>query len=493
MRTLSARILLGFAVLVAAFVAITVNILVNMSRVQESIRNLREGHLPLAFIAKELASREADLESYLEDGIRQEPNPYTAAIALRTTRERRNATFSKLKSKAAHFQKLGIPVERSLPPTLRELSDLIDGSQSSHDQLLAALRAGEALDSEAVGAPLRASQSGERTINRRSSELSSLLERVVNLRTEVLEDNERKARLYAVVLGLIAIAIAFMMAVWVTITLRPLGRLRAAAKRIGGGDYGSRIDERGPAEVAELAREFNSMARAVEERERQLVRSERLAAVGKLSAMITHEIRNPLSAIGLNAELLDDELAGNAEGRALCRAIQHEVDRLTAITEEYLAFGKLPKPKIASEHLNAMVEALAAFVREDLAAKHIELVVELSDADPIALADASQLRQCLVNLVRNAGEAVASKGGGIVRLRTKKAGDRAVIEVEDNGVGIPPEVLPRLFDTFFSTKEGGSGLGLALTQQIVKDHGGDLGVTSTVGRGTTFTVSIPRG
>lgn len=493
MRTLSARILLGFAVLVAAFVAITVNVLVNMSTVQDSIHNLREGHLPLAFIGKDLASREEDVKSYLEDSFQQQPNLNIAAITLRMFRERRNAAFASLSSKTTRFFQIGIPIERSLAPSLEEISDLIDENNHSYDQLFAALRDGEALDSEGVKTLLRNLQRGERNVYSRTSELSTLLERVVNLRTETLEDNERKARLYAVVLGVIAIAIAIMMAIWVTITLRPLRRLRAAAKRIGGGDYASRIDERGPAEVSELAREFNSMARAVEERERELVRSERLAAVGKLSAMITHEIRNPLSAIGLNAELLDDELAGNAEGRALCRAIHREVDRLTAITEEYLAFGKLPKPKIASEHVNAMVDALAAFVREDLAAKHIALEVDLSDTDPMALVDASQLRQCLVNLVRNAAEAVASKGGGLVTLRTRKAGDRAVIEVEDTGVGIAPEVLPRLFDTFFSTKEGGSGLGLALTQQIVKDHGGDLGVASTVGRGTTFTVSIPRG
>ncbi len=493
MRSLSARILVGFAVLVAAFVAITVNILVNMSTVQESIRNLREGHIPLAFIGKDLASREEDLKSYLADNLQQEPNSYAAAIALRTSRERRNAAFSNLSSKAAHFLKLGIPIEGSLAPNLRDLSELIEASKSGYDQLFAALRTGEALDSELVKTPLRDLERREHNVYRRISDLSALLERVVNQRTQALEDNERKARLYAVVLGIIAIAIAFMMAVWVIITLRPLSRLRAAAKRIGGGDYASRIDERGPTEVAELAREFNSMARAVEERERELVRSERLAAVGKLSAMITHEIRNPLSAIGLNAELLDDELANNVEGQALCRAIHREVDRLTAITEEYLAFGKLPKPKIASEHVNAMVEALAAFVREDLTAKHIDLSVELADSDPIALVDASQLRQCLVNLVRNAADALAAKGGGTVTLRTRKAGERAVIEVEDTGVGIAPEVLPRLFDTFFSTKDGGSGLGLALTQQIVKDHGGDLGVSSTLGRGTTFTVSIPRG
>jgi signal transduction histidine kinase len=373
------------------------------------------------------------------------------------------------------------------------MTALLDSMKPSYDQLTTVLRKGAALDAEEVTAPLRTIHDGERRFSQLSVNLTDSLQTNVTGRTKDLENAQHSVRYIAIGLGAVAIAIAAMISVWVVITLRPLRRLRDAAKRVAAGDYASRIDDRGPSEVAELAREFNSMARAIEERERELVRSERLAAVGKLSAMITHEIRNPLSAIGLNAELLDDELADNAEGRALCHAIHKEVDRLTAITEEYLSFGKLPKPKIASEHVNGLVDALASFVREDLAQKQVELVVDLADNDPIALVDSAQLRQCLVNLVRNASEAVTSKGGGKVTMRTRRAGDRVVIEVEDTGVGIAPEVLPRLFDTFFSTKEGGSGLGLALTQQIVKDHGGDLSVESTVGKGTTFTVSIPRG
>src|SRR5262249_7544303 len=172
-----------------------------------------------------------------------------------------------------------------------------------------------------------------------------------------------------------------------------------------------------------------------------------------------------------------------------------EVDRLTSITEHYLAFGKLPKPKIAGESVNTMVGALASFVREDLAAKQVKLVLELSADDPIALVDVAQLRQCLINLVRNATDAVVAKRGGTVTIKTSRDthSRRIEIAVIDDGVGIDPAVVPRLFDPFFSTKEGGSGLGLALTQQIVKDHGGDLRVTSTVGRGTTFTVSVPSG
>ncbi|MEO8841480.1 MAG: ATP-binding protein [Kofleriaceae bacterium] len=465
----------------------------NLTIVEDSIHNIRLGHLPFALAANGLARREEDLKSYLDDGLPQETTAYGANARLHTVRSPRDAAFKALLLAVGKYKDLDIRLPSPTSDTVADLTKVLEGLKAPYDQVTAALRKGDALDAESITVPLQKIRDGERRFSQDSIELANTLQTVVTSATLRLEGDQHLSRTVAAGLGVIAIAISIMISIWVVVTLRPLRRLRDAAKRVAAGDYASRIDDKGPSEVAELAREFNSMARAIEERERELVRSERLAAVGKLSAMITHEIRNPLSAIGLNAELLDDELEGNAEGRALCQAIHKEVDRLTAITEEYLSFGKLPKPKIASEHVNALVDALASFVREDLAHKQVELAVELADNDPIALVDSAQLRQCLVNLVRNATEAVSAKGGGKVTLRTHRAGDRVVIEVEDTGVGIAPEVLPRLFDTFFSTKEGGSGLGLALTQQIVKDHGGDLTVESVVGTGTTFMVSIPRG
>jgi two-component system, NtrC family, sensor kinase len=489
MRNLSARILLGFALLSVAFGFITGTILRTMSRVESQVHTIRQGYLPLAFATATFAQRQEDLRADVDD----EPNTTNSNYTLRPARERRNASFKTLKDSVDKLGGSTDPTIRAIPGNIERLANAFEQLKPSYAALDAALHRGDAIDADSVQVPLHTLRDGERHNAQLAIDLSENLKRIVNDVTLRLEEQEHQLLFFTIVTGLIALVFAVLISIWVVITLRPLRRLRAAAARVAAGDYASRIDEKGPTEVADLAREFNSMARAVEERERELVRSERLAAVGKLSAMITHEIRNPLSAIGLNAELLDDELEGNGEGRALCQSIHREVHRLTAITEEYLAFGRLPKPKIASEHVNAMVDALASFVREDLAAKHVELALELGEHDPIALADASQLRQCLVNLVRNAAEATAAKGGGKVTLRTRRAGDRVIIEVEDTGVGIPPEVIPRLFDTFFSTKEGGSGLGLALTQQIVKDHGGDLAVESVVGKGTIFTVSIPRG
>ncbi len=171
-----------------------------------------------------------------------------------------------------------------------------------------------------------------------------------------------------------------LITIWAILTLRPLRRLHDAARRIASGDYAGLIDEVGPAEVADLAREFNVMGRAIDERERELVRSERLVAVGKMAAMITHEIRNPLSSIGLNTELLEEELGAlpadrSDEARALCRAINTEVDRLTAITEEYLQFARLPKPKLLEEDINGLVRDFTDFEREQLSLRGVTLSI----------------------------------------------------------------------------------------------------------------------
>src|SRR6185503_12252129 len=167
---------------------------------------------------------------------------------------------------------------------------------------------------------------------------------------------------------------------WVVITLRPLRRLREASRRVAAGEYGSRIDEKGPAEVEELAREFNAMGRAVQEREAELKRTERLTAAADVAKVISHELRNPLSSISLNCELLHDELDGSSdEARDLVRKIHHEIDRLTAMTDQYLAYGGRPKPTLAPTAINTLVGELASFMREDLAAKNIKVVVELAD------------------------------------------------------------------------------------------------------------------
>jgi signal transduction histidine kinase/HAMP domain-containing protein len=228
-----------------------------------------------------------------------------------------------------------------------------------------------------------------------------------------------------------------------------------------------------------------------------LIRSERLAAIGRMSAHVTHEIRNPLSSIGLNAELLEQIVTGPEsesvrpeEAHELAVAITREVDRLTAITDEYLRFARLPRPRLVPHALPRLLADVASFVRADLHAARVEVVVEPCEPPPPEVAiDVDQLRQAVLNLVRNAKESMPE--GGRVTLRVERTSDEVAIAVVDTGVGIPAESLDRIFDPFYSTKLTGTGLGLALVQQIVTEHGGRLDVRSTPGEGTSFRIVLP--
>jgi signal transduction histidine kinase len=308
--------------------------------------------------------------------------------------------------------------------------------------------------------------------------------------TYLLEDAEERTRLGVLTLGALAILVGLAVTLWGVYTLRPLARLRDGVRQIARGDYQKRVSISGGTEVSDLAGEVNAMAAAIEARQRDLVRSERLAAVGKIAAVITHEVRNPLSSIGLNTELLEEELAAESdEAKALCRAIHGEVDRLTAITEEYLRFARLPRPKLEREHVNGIVNDVVEFQREDLALRGVKVEARLAEDLPTIAADEAQLRQALLNLIRNAADAMT--GGGTLTLATARTEEGVDIRVADTGAGIAPDALAKIFEPFFSTKEGGTGLGLALTQQIVAEHGGKILVESQPGRGTTFTVRLP--
>ena len=279
-----------------------------------------------------------------------------------------------------------------------------------------------------------------------------------------LSDDEETALSMAIVLGAAGLAVAGAALLFTLRTLRPLGMLRAHARQLGGGDYGQRIGVTSHDEIGDLAREFDAMAAAIQEREQRLIRSERLATVGRMAAQIAHEVRNPLSSIGLNAELLGDELADRGdEPRKLIASIISEVDRLTEITETYLRFARLPRPKLERESLGAIVTSVIEMARGELAQDGVALSVDVAAGLPEIAADEAQLRQAFINLVRNAREAMSMSipGGGKrleISVREQPAGQIAV-RVSDSGSGIGDADISKIFDPFFSTKERGTGLG----------------------------------
>jgi len=518
MRTLSARILLGFIALTITFGIFTVTIVLNLREVEDQASLILKGYVPIALTSGSLSRAQEDLRSYLDQGIIDAVRPTEISNAVRRLRKKRDQA---LKAIVTTIDGLGglvdsngqaaSDVSRILPttaPVIKDVDEGVDRLVPAYVALLSAPPLGlpartdpgfqaayDALDpahKQAFDALVQI-RDAELEISRKVNRVQESWQRYATLSKDWLAKNERTILLRAIYLGVGAVVLGVLITAWVAVMLRPLRRLREGARRIAAGDYGKRISEAGPTEIADLAREFNSMGRAVQEREEEKLRAARLAMVGKMAAQIAHEVRNPLSSIGLNTELLEDELGDNAsEARELCRAIHTEVNRLTEVTETYLGL-RGGKPRLARESINTIIGDLVGFVRNDLATRHVTLETELDPGDPTATIDANQIRQCLINLVRNAADAVAAQGGGQVVLRTRAARDRVEIAVEDDGVGIERDMLPRLFDPFFSTKEGGSGLGLALTHQIVLDHGGDIRVASRVGRGTTFTLSVPGG
>jgi two-component system, NtrC family, sensor kinase len=312
-----------------------------------------------------------------------------------------------------------------------------------------------------------------------------------------LSDDEETALSMAIVLGAGGLAVAGVVFIFTMRTLRPLGVLRARARQVAGGDYARRTGVTSHDEIGDLAREFDAMAGALEEREHRLIRSERLATVGRMAAQIAHEVRNPLASIGLNAELLGDELAAGGEGKRLVTSIIGEVDRLTEITETYLRFARLPRPRLERENLGALVASVVELARGELQQDGITLAVDIEPELPEIEADEAQLRQALINLLRNAREAMATPPAGPAPARKQldvqvaRDGGRVMLRVRDSGPGIDGANLGKIFDPFFSTKERGTGLGLALVQQIVVDHGAQIDVDSAPGQGTAFTIGFP--
>jgi signal transduction histidine kinase len=225
-------------------------------------------------------------------------------------------------------------------------------------------------------------------------------------------------------------------------------------------------------------------------------RQEKLASLGALAAGVAHEIRNPLTAIKARLFTQRKLLPENSESLEDNRFIGDEISRLDDIIKDFLLFARPTEPRLAMVRATAPFRELAGLFQPEMEKNSIELKCEFL-ADPQVHADLQQLKQVLINLIKNAAESIGRRGTITLRTRVKpgRLGTRAthvaVLEVEDTGQGIPPEVQKRLFDPFFTTKETGTGLGLSIAALILEKHGGALEYQTQAGRGTVFSVLLP--
>ena len=219
-------------------------------------------------------------------------------------------------------------------------------------------------------------------------------------------------------------------------------------------------------------------------------RTERMATVGQLAAGVAHEIRNPMAAISGSIELLKQSAQSSDDDRALMTIVQREVMRLNVLIGDLLDYAN-PRPKESVDFdLGSLVQETVQVARGDQNFADVEITAETDDPLPIH-ADPAKLRQVVWNLVRNAADA-ASSGGKHVRVEARRDGAGARVSVIDDGPGIPEHLLGRIFDPFVTTKQKGTGLGLATCHAIIAEHGGRIDVESSAGKGTKMVVTIPR-
>jgi signal transduction histidine kinase len=233
--------------------------------------------------------------------------------------------------------------------------------------------------------------------------------------------------------------------------------------------------------------------------EDEVSRQNRLIELGTIAAGVAHEIRNPLASIKTFAQLMPDRMDDPEFKNEFSKLVLKDVDRITKVIESMLAFARPAQVTIGEYPANDLVEEAILLVQPRLKSKRIELTREFH-GNTVIHVDKHQILQVLVNLLSNAADALQEQGKIRVATgvsRRNLAGDGsgsqnyAVIEVSDNGPGIPSSVRGRLFDPFFTTKKEGTGLGLSISQKIARDHGGAITVSSVEGKGTSFQVNLP--
>ncbi len=329
--------------------------------------------------------------------------------------------------------------------------------------------------------------------------------------------------------ALLLIALLSWFFIWQVVG-RPVKALQRGTERLAAGDLGYQIDVQSKDEIGDLATSFNSMSRQlqaerneniswthtleqrVENKTRELTRAhehalctEKMASIGKMAAVLAHEINNPLSGILTYAKLLrkwidrepaNDKDAADARHQEICQSldlIASESRRCGDLVKNLLTFSRTTPMNLQTTNLNEVVDRSLRLVQHQLDLAGIQVQASLDPDLPPVFCDAAQIEQVLLALVMNALEAMPQ--GGNLWLTTGFMHDpnHVRIVVRDDGSGIPPEILPRIFEPFLTTKETGRGvgLGLAISHSILERHNGHIEVQSEVGRGTTFTVTLP--
>jgi two-component system NtrC family sensor kinase len=326
-------------------------------------------------------------------------------------------------------------------------------------------------------------------------------------------------------LTVVAITLLTLYLLW-QMVLNPVRRLADAADRVAGGDLTATVPVDSVDEIGRMSASWNTMVGEIAKNKTELERwsqtledrvkvqtlevesahqrmlvVEKMASLGKLAAVMAHEINNPLAGIATYAKLMrrkaeggePGSIGGDPESAKILELIESEAQRCGNIVRNLLLFSRQPGARFAEETLKPLIDRCVLLVHHQAELQEVEIKSEVEDDLPLVECDASQIQQVVLALIMNALEAMPGGGALTVRAEPGAATASVVLQVKDTGVGIKPEDLARIFEPFHTTKEQGEGVGLGLSvvYGIVQRHHGRIHIDSKVGEGTTFTVRLP--
>jgi len=318
----------------------------------------------------------------------------------------------------------------------------------------------------------------------------------------MLLDNIRDLQHANFIRRLFATGMVFTVGIALTIFLarrytEPIHNLVEDFKRVSDGDLSVTIPLESKDEIGDLAAGFNNMVEQLREREaleKRLYEAEHLSRVGQLASGIAHEIRNPLNYISLAIDHLRAEMLPNYTGQSdeleeLTNKIKEEVRRVNYMVVNFMNYGRpLKLRRTLVPYVDILAKALPV-LQDRLAEQHISVDQHIPPELPPLWVDQELLRNCILNFINNAAQAM--QGGGVITLGAAQKEGQIQLTFTDQGKGIAPEDISKIFQPYFTTKDVGIGLGLAITERIIKEHGGAIHVDSTLEKGTTFTVLLP--
>jgi len=488
-RSVSGRILAAFLLVLVLFTGASLWSVLSFRQAVEEAALMRQGYLPLALKLRDLVANQDSYNSQLNH-VTTARNPADARAwfeaALSLGRPRKIIQVETALQRAFENDRNELE-RRELSADLTLVKELMNLDAPLVSALFAQLgqgrqEAAQTTRDQLVQQGLRVQRSLVRLESRVTGHMDRLLDAARN--------REKTAFTSLIFLSGLAVLVGLLTVVYARRVLLPVSAVTARARRVAAGDLTVHAPLQTGDEIGQLSQTFEEMVQAIFAARERLVAAERLAAIGKMAAHVTHEVRNPLSSIALNLELLEDELGDDQnEARGLLRAIGQEVQRLSGLSDQYLSMARRKPPDFEATDLKTSMVAAADFMRRDLARHGIQVELHVAEGLPLLQLDQGQFRQALFNLVRNAREAMVE--GGTITLWAEQRGDEVMVGVADTGPGVAADTVAQLFDPFFTTKSHGTGLGLAVTRQIVQAHGAQLRHHDNVPHGAVFELVFP--